>query len=145
MVKNVNPAAIDSLKSTLMKDMLMVTKTPDLSDESFAGNVSGVAMEYKLWGIEQSRSQKQRCFAPAVRELARVLGLYWGYKDVTEGMKLNFYKNLPQDVEKICSNISKVSDIVSRKTRLELLPFVKDVPEEMRRLEKEKQDETEQI
>ena len=73
------------------------------------------------------------------------MGLYWGYKDVTEGMKLNFYKNLPQDVEKICSNISKVSDIVSRKTRLELLPFVKDVPEEMRRLEKEKQDETEQI
>lgn len=145
VVKNVNPAAIDSLKSTLMKDMLMVTKTPDLSDESFAGNVSGVAMEYKLWGIEQSRSQKQRCFAPAVRELARVLGLYWGYKDVTEGMKLNFYKNLPQDVEKICSNLSKVSDIVSRKTRLELLPFVKDVPEEMRRLEKEKQDETEQI
>ena len=60
-------------------------------------------------------------------------------------MKLNFYKNLPQDVEKICSNISKVSDIVSRKTRLELLPFVKDVPEEMRRLEKEKQGETEQI
>lgn len=58
MVKNLNHEALGQLESNLRRSILQLSMTPDLGDEHFAGNTSGVALQYKLWGIEQVRASK---------------------------------------------------------------------------------------
>ena len=48
VVKNLNHEALAQLESNLRRSILELSMTPDLSDERFAGNASGVAMQYKL-------------------------------------------------------------------------------------------------
>lgn len=56
ITKDVNVADwkiyVDWLKAGIHKD----TNTPDISDENFASNSSGVAILYKLWVNDQERS-----------------------------------------------------------------------------------------
>ena len=140
VVKNLSPDTISLLRDTLKQDMLSITMTPDLQDAAFAGNQSGVALEYKLWGIEQARAAKEQGFAGG---LYHIVGLFCQALEllgtpVACGCTARFYKNLPQDVTRICENLQLLGDTVSDRTKLELLPFVKDVEAEQRRLETEK-------
>ncbi len=140
VVKDLSPDAIALMQQTLKHDLLAITMTPDLQDEAFAGNSSGVALEYKLWGIEQARAAKEQGFADG---LYHIVGLF--YQALTllgtpvSGLcTARFYKNLPQDVSRICQHIDLLGDTVSRRTKLELLPFVRDVQAEEQRLKEEK-------
>ena len=140
VVKNLSPEAISLLRETLVKDLLTITMTPDLQDEAFAGNRSGVALEYKLWGIEQARAAKEQGFADG---LYHIIGLFYQAlsllgSEVSCGCTARFHKNLPQDVQRICENLELLGDTVSKRTKLELLPFIKDAEAELNRMEEEK-------
>ena len=43
IVKNINEAYADVLRSSLLSDIHKISMTPDMSDQNFAGNSSGVA------------------------------------------------------------------------------------------------------
>lgn len=73
VVKNLNHEALGQLEVNLRRSILQLSMTPDLGDEHFAGNSSGVALQYKLWGIEQVRSEKERSFTVGLRSLLSVL------------------------------------------------------------------------
>ena len=136
VVKNLNHEALGQLETNLRRSILQLSMTPDLCDEHFAGNSSGVALQYKLWGIEQVRSAKERTFTDGVKRLLAVLsagaGLLGHPADLTAG-ELTFYKNLPQDNATLAETLLSLSPILSRQTILENLPWVADVQEELRR------------
>lgn len=48
VVKNLNHEALGQLEVNLRRSILQLSMTPDLCDEHFAGNSSGVALQYKL-------------------------------------------------------------------------------------------------
>ena len=52
---------------------------------------------------------------------------------------MRFYKNLPRDSSKICQDIANVGDIISHKTKLELLPFIENAGEELEKIRIEKE------
>ena len=110
--------------------------TPDLCDEHFAGNSSGVALQYKLWGIEQVRAAKERTFTDGLRALLAVLTegerLLGRSVDLTGG-EVTFYKNLPQDNAALAETLLSLSPLLSRQPILENLPWVADAQEELRR------------
>ena len=66
-------ADVEVLRRALAEDIHKLSMVPDLSDESFAANASGVAMRFKLWGLEQLVNMKQRWFIEGLRQR---LGLY---------------------------------------------------------------------
>ncbi len=140
VVKDLSPDAIALMQQTLKHDLLAITMTPDLQDEAFAGNSSGVALEYKLWGIEQARAAKEQGFAGG---LYHIVGLFYQGltllgSPVSGECTARFYKNLPQDLTRICQDLQLLGDTVSNRTKLELLPFIKDVSAEELRLINEK-------
>ncbi|MBQ4578503.1 MAG: phage portal protein [Clostridia bacterium] len=140
VVKNLSPDTIALLRDTLKQDLLSITMTPDLQDAAFAGDQSGVALEYKLWGIEQARAAKEQGFAGG---LYHIVGLFCQALEllgtpVACGCTARFYKNLPQDVTRICENLQLLGDTLSDRTKLELLPFVKDAQQELQRKLEEK-------
>ena len=136
VVKNLNHEALGQLEVNLRRSILQLSMTPDLCDEHFAGNASGIALQYKLWGIEQVRAAKERTFTDGLRGLLAVLTageLLMGRNiDLTGGMA-TFYKNLPQDNATLAETLLSLSPILSRQTVLENLPWVADVQEELRR------------
>ena len=140
VVKDLNHEALGQLENNLRRSILQLSMTPDLSDDSFAGNSSGVALQYKLWGIEQVRSAKERSFTPSLKALLAALsgGLatLGTPADLTSG-RATFYKNLPQDQAAQVETLLSLSPILSRRTILERLPWVADPEEELRRIEKE--------
>lgn len=136
VVKNLNHEALGQLETNLRRSILQLSMTPDLCDEHFAGNSSGIALQYKLWGIEQTRSAKERTFTDGTYELLRVLTagerLLGGGADFAAG-EVTFYKNLPQDNATLCETLLALSPVLSRQTILENLPWVSDAQAEMAR------------
>ena len=141
-MKDLNHEALGQLENNLRRSILQLSMTPDLSDDSFAGNTSGVALQYKLWGIEQVRAAKERSFTPGLKALLAALsgGLstLGTPADLASG-RPTFYKNLPQDQAAQAEALLSLSPILSRRTILEHLPWVTDPEEELRRIEKEEQ------
>lgn len=142
VVKNLNHEALDRLERNLRRSILQLSMTPDLSDEAFSGNASGVALQYKLWGIEQVRSAKERSFREGLRRLLAVLSqglsLLGRPADLTAG-RMAFYKNLPQNQTELAQTLLSLSPILSRRTILEHLPWAADAEEELRRKAEEEQ------
>lgn len=136
VVKNLNHEALGQLEVNLRRSILQLSMTPDLCDEHFAGNSSGVALQYKLWGIEQVRAAKERTFTDGMRSLLTALtageNLFGRSVDLTGG-ELTFYKNLPQDNAALAETLLSLSPLLSRQTILENLPWVTDAQEELHR------------
>ena len=136
VVKNLNHEALSQLEHNLRRSILQLSMTPDLSDESFAGSASGVALQYKLWGIEQIRAAKERSFTEGLHRLLTAftagLALLGSPVDLSSA-QITFYKNLPENRKEQVELLLSLGDLLSKRTLLEQLPWVKDVDAELTR------------
>lgn len=71
LCKQLDEADTEILKNALKADIHKMSMVPDLTDEQFAGNSSGVAMKYKLLGLEQLTKIKERWFREGLRARLR--------------------------------------------------------------------------
>ena len=71
LCKQLNEADTEVLRAAIKADIHKMSMVPDLTDEHFAGNSSGVAMRYKLLGLEQLTKIKERWFREALRSRLR--------------------------------------------------------------------------
>ncbi len=54
LLKTIDDTALENYKNRLREDIHTGANVPHMCDESFGGNLSGVAISYKLWGLEQT-------------------------------------------------------------------------------------------
>ena len=108
-----------------------------MSDESFSGNLTGVAISYKIWGMDQIVSVKERKFKKGLQRRIRLItnilnttGKNWNYKDID----ITFSRNMPQNLQELADIVTKLKGLVSNETLLAILPFVDDIQLEMERL-----------
>ena len=116
---------------------------PNLNDQAFAGNQSGVALQYKLLSLQNKTANQVRKFKKSLRQLFRVIfsvGQVVSKPDLWDQLSIEFYPNLPTDVAGAISEAKNVEGLVSQRTALKLLPFVSDPDEEIKQMNQEKQD-----
>ena len=137
LIKTINDVAIENYKDRLRKDIHALSKTPNLTDENFSGDLSGVAISYKIWGLEQIASMKERKFKRALQRRLELItnilnkeGNNWDWRDID----ITFSRNMPQNLVEIVDAVSKLKGIVSDLTLLAQLPFVTDPQEELDRI-----------
>lgn len=100
---------------TLSDNMHKFTNSPNVNDENFASNASGVAMSYKLWGSDQERATQQELYARGVMRRLRLLANYWQTLAVIKDAELMenvtpvFTPNLPKNDAEIVSNIQTLA------------------------------------
>ena len=140
LIKDINDTAIENYKDRLRNDIHALSKTPNLTDESFAGNLSGVAISYKLWGMEQITATKERKFKRALQRRIELItnilntsGKNWDWRDI----EMTFSRNLPQNLVETVDSVTKLKGIVSDMTLLSQLPFIEDPQDEINRLEEQ--------
>lgn len=142
LIKDVNDTTAENQKKRLDQDIHKFSKCPNLNDENFAGNSSGVALEYKTLGTENLVSIKERKFKRGLQqriELISALNSILGDGFDWRSIEIHFTRNLPINEEDIANMVDKLNGVVSNETLLAQLPFVEDPQEEMRKVEEEKQ------
>lgn len=116
---------------------------PCMSDESFGGNVSGVAMEFKLLGMENITKIKTRYYKKGLRKRVRIFCNYLALHGISidpSGITMTFTRALPKNLLEISQIVANLWGKVSRKTLLSQVPFVDDVDEELKALETEEEE-----
>lgn len=141
LLKQGDSSGIETEKLRIERDIHKFAKCPDPSDENFGGNVSGVAMKYKLLGTENVGGIKERKFK---KGLQRRLELLTNIMSVTQSINIDwravditFTRNLPVNEDELSTMINALNGIVSKKTLVSQLPFVEDAEAEIAQLEKE--------
>ena len=141
LTKNVNDAWIEHEKERLDKDIHKFSFCPPMTDEDFASNASGVAMKYKLLGLETAVGFKESEFEKGLRRrielLYTVLKMVNGDMDYLD-INIVFTRNLPQDLESAVTTVQQLDGIISDETRLALLPLDIDAKAEIEAVEEKK-------
>lgn len=142
LTKDINDQMIENHLDRLEDNILRFAKSVNFTDESFAGQASGVAMKYKIMALENKCITMERKFTSALRYQFKVLFSAWSKrKGVSQEDYLNvwfgFKRNLPIHLTDEATATAQLKGNVSEKTRLALLPFVDDVQFEIDEMEKE--------
>jgi len=121
------------MKIRLDKDIHKFSHCPDMSDENFAGNSSGVAIQYKLLGTENLISGKERKFKRGLQQrlelISRIQGLMGANFD-WRAIDILFRRNIPANLSEVATMVKQLEGIVSNETLLAQVPFVDDAAAE---------------
>lgn len=141
LTRTFDESGVEILKKAIEQDIHKFSHIPCMTDESFGGNVSGVAMEFKLLGMENITKIKTRYYKKGLRKRLRIFanflntrsGISIDISDITP----TFTRAMPKNLLEISQYVGNLWGKVSRKTLLSQIPFVEDVDEELKAVEKE--------
>ena len=135
------------MRKALKEDIYTFSHVPNMSDENFAGNSSGVAMEYKLLALESITKTKERYYTKGLKKRIRLYCNYLGMLNISANPTAiipTFKRGLPKNLLELSQIISNLRGFVSRKTLIQQLPFVEDPEAEMESVKEENKEAVEQ-
>lgn len=147
LTRTFDEAGVEVLRKAIEQDIHKFSHIPCMTDESFGGNVSGVAMEFKLLGMENITKIKTRYYKKGLRKRLRIFAnfLFTSKQENVDisGITPVFTRAMPKNLLEISQYVANLWGKVSRKTLLSQIPFVDNVEEELKAVEKEAQEELE--
>jgi len=145
LTKSVNDVYIENLKTRIAKDIYRFSGTVDISETDIGGiTASGTAMKYRLVNFENRVAVTEKFFRRGLAGRFRIIASLYsalGREFDHSSLKVTFTRNLPGNAEAATELAAKLDGIVSRRTLLELLPFVDSADTELERIRKETSDE----
>jgi SPP1 family phage portal protein len=119
---------VEVLKNAIKADIHKFSMVPDLTDMQFAGNGSGVAMRYKMLGLENLIRIKERWFKQGLRERLRRFAAFLKFKAVTdidpEAIEMAFGRGLPVNELEISQMFANYAGRVPDVLLLGQVPFI---------------------
>lgn len=132
--KQYDVAGSEAYKKRLINDIYKLSKIPNLDDDRFDANNSGIALKYKMLGLEQMRSIKESFYTKALRRRYRIIeSMHSGLNkhDITANdLTFTFHTNLPEDVWAEVERFANVGGVVSDTTLMELASFIESPEDE---------------
>ena len=132
--KEYDVTGTEAYKDRLAHDIHKFSHTPDLTDENFAGNASGVAMKYKVLGTIELASTKRKAFEVVLYQRYNIIKALENLS--ASGMSVDpneisfvFTDNMPVD------DVTTIAQVVSAGARVpqeylyQFLPNVTDPSE----------------
>ena len=140
--------ATEILRKALKEDIYTFSHVPNLTDENFAGNSSGVAMEFKLLGLEMITKTKEANYKRGIRQRIAIFAHYLGMQQIAleaHSIVPQFSRGLPKNLLELSQVINNLEGKVSLRQLISLLPFVEDPDAELENLEEEKEKNMERV
>ena len=117
LCKQLSEADAEVLRRALAADIHKLCMVPDLTDEHFAGLTSGVAMRYKLLGLEQLTRVKERWLREALKTRLRLFSNFLAVRGAAkldaEQVKIVFTRSLPVNELEQAQAISTLRGVLS--------------------------------
>lgn len=138
-----NENEVEVLRKSIENDIFRMARIPNLADENFGNTASGISLKYKLFGTETLAGTKERYFKKGLRERINIINNIYNLKNT--GMNLSdidiiMERNMPIGLDERLTELQGTEGLLSLETRLSRYDSELDVVEEVRRLNKEKQD-----
>lgn len=133
LTKGQSESDADILKQSIADDIHKFSKTPNLSDQNFVGNSSGVALNYKLLAFEEEAKTHERYIEKGLKKrmtlyfnLANNLKQGAGGKTEKEISRIDvvFNRNLPKNDYETSQMITNLQGIVKDEYLVKQLSFV---------------------
>ncbi|HAM87374.1 MAG TPA: phage portal protein [Lactobacillus sp.] len=151
LTKELNETGWQTYIKQLANDIHKDTNTPDMTDEAFSGQSSGVALMYKLFGEDQERSMQESLYSRGLNRRLRLLGKFWsknmeiGSSDVMNAFKPVYQPNLPKNNSEITAMLVQLSNtsLFSEETLREIAEQVTGISAdaEAKRVEEEQRND----
>ena len=141
-------SSTEILRKSLKEDIYTFSHVPNLTDENFAGNSSGVAMEFKLLGLEMITKTKEANYKRGIRQRIAIFAHYLGMQQIAleaHSIVPQFSRGLPKNLLELSQVINNLEGKVSLRQLISLLPFVEDPDAELEELEEEKEKNMERV
>ena len=146
--KEYDVTGTEAYKKRLASDIHKFSHTPDLTDENFASNVSGVAMKYKLLGTVELAATKRRLFEKGLYTRYQIIGtledrasssLKFDPNEIT----FTFKDNLPTDDIGTIQQLQSAGATIPQEYLYQFLPGVTDVNDITKMIQKQKDEDEE--
>lgn len=141
LTKDINDTYIQNTLNRLFNNYFILTKTPNLSDEQFAGNVSGTSLKFKLFNLDKDMSRKEAGWKKSLQRMLELItnihnlkSMNFDYRDV----KLTFTRALPTNETEQVDMLTKLDGLVSHKTLLSQIDFIENPDEELKLIDNER-------
>lgn len=148
LTNTLDQSQVQTFKDDIKKAIHEYSLVPNLTDENFANNSSGVAMKYKLFGLDQLMDLKEPNFTKGLLKRLRLYSSVQvtindngvGITPIDTGtIKVTYGRSLPSNDLEIAQMIATLSPtaVVSKKTLSKELSFVDDPEKEVEEASKE--------
>ena len=134
LVKTLQEGDVDILRQNLEADIHKISMVPNMSDNNFVGNSSGVAIRYKLLAFEQNIKNKERYMEKGLMERFKLYNNFLITKSKMNEVPIEevdaiFKRNLPSNDLEISQMINNLGDYVDAETLVSQLSFIKNAKE----------------
>ena len=148
LYKDIPDQALENYKNRLVDNIHMFSGVPNMNDENFATNLSGVAIQFKLSNLEFKCATKESYFRKGllrrielICNLQGLMGKVGETKDIIKNVDIRFTRNVINNTNEMIQQAIQLSTLVSKETVLEnLAGLIPDVQEELDRLAQEKEE-----
>lgn len=150
LTKRLDETGIGAVLERLRKDIHKFSFTPDMSDDNFAGNSSGVALEYKLLPFELLAKTKQAQYERAVKKRFKLYNIFLNVSYnmpliPIEEVEVKFKRGLPKKDIETAEMIANLQGLVTNKTLISQLSFIQDANEEDELIQEERKQRNQEI
>lgn len=139
LTKNISDTQIQNLLDNINVSIHTVSNSPDFSSEEFNSGVSsGIALQFKLVGFNNIASNIEARFRKALQKRIELINHVLELVDTDACVvEISFKHNLPSSILDTVNMVNSLRGLVSDETLLAQIPFIKDVAQELERLEKQ--------
>ena len=140
IARTFDESGMEVLRKAIKEDIYTFSHVPNLTDENFVGNSSGVAMEYKLLGLEMITKTKERYYKKALKQRITLYCNYLNLKAISinpTAIIPTFSRGLPKNLLELSQIITNLKGFVSQETLLNQLDFVEDAQTEIKKVDEE--------
>lgn len=143
LIKGSDDESSENFKNRLFKDIFFTSQVPAMTDENFAGDLSGIALRYKLIGLEQLAIMKENRMRLAKKKKISMITDWINWKKSkrydASSVKQKYTRNFTENISEIIDNVTKLNGIVSKRTQLDMLPqdIIHDTDKELEIIEEE--------
>ncbi len=149
--KTFDEAGLKILDDTLVSDIHKMTLTPDMTDEQFAGNSSGVALKLKLLALNILVKNKMTAIEDGLKKRWRLYNNWLANANRMNSVSIDdvdivFTICMPIDEQATVDMVCKLKDsaLVDDQTLLSLLWFIKDPAEALKNMKEQKKENQKQ-
>ncbi len=129
LTKQLCQADTEVLKDAIRADIHKFSMVPDLGDEHFAGNASGVAMKFKLFGLEQLTKVKERWFREGLYQRLKLFACFMAARGAAaldvNAVRISFSRQMPGNELEIAQMVATLRGLVPDDVLLEQVPFAR--------------------
>ena len=145
ITKGLVEADTDILRQSIEDNIHKISAVPNMNDEKFSGNSSGVALRYKLLDFELATKKKERQFEVGLIKRAELYMNYLAFMSKMTAIPVYdidvvFKRGLPQNDFETSTMINNLQGFVDKETLISQLGFIEDASKTLERLEAEKED-----